>query len=201
MIARSAARKLRSSAVGRPCCPGVGGGGAFVGAGGGALVLGGAGVGAGVDVVHVGPEEGPGGRMMGVVGAEGGVLAGVGCTGTMRSCIARAGARSQVCIAAVAGAVAALASRSRIAGAGGGARVAQSRWTGRSVDRSRRILPGARAIRRASTARVLALARREPEPGQRVPRRAIGLPCWVLAVSRAMTWRQGGTPSSGQQRL
>ena len=172
-----------------------------MGAGGGALVLGGAGVGAGVGVVRVGPEEDPGGMMMWVVGAEGGALVGVGCTGTTRSCIARAGARPQVCIAAVAGAAAALASRSRIAGAGAGARVGQSRGTGRSVDRSRRILPGARAIRRSSTAPVLALARPGPEHGQRVPRRTIGLSCWVLAVSRAMTWHPGGTPSTGQQRL
>ena len=192
-------RKLRSSAVDRSCRPDVdGAGGAeFVGAGGGALVLGGAGVGADVDAVRVAREGGAGGRLMG------GALVGVGYSDTTWACIARGGARARVCIAAVAGVAAALASRSRIAGAGGGARAmvgaGQSREMERSVDRGRRIVPGARAIRRAST--VLALARRGPEHGQRVLRRAIGVSCWVLAVPRATTWCPGGIPSSDQQRL
>lgn len=122
-----------------------------MGAGEGALVLGGAGAGAGadvdVDVVRVARGGEPGGRMMGVVEAEGGVLVGVGCTHTAWACIARGGARARAYIAAVAGAAAALASRSRIAGAGDGARATvgagQSREMARSVDRSLRILPGA----------------------------------------------------------
>ena len=106
----------------------------FVVAGGDALVVAGVGVDedVDVDVVRVAPGEDPRGWLMRVVGAEGGVLVGVGCTGTMRPCIARAGVRSQVYIAAVAGAAAAvaLASRSRIADAGDGARAGQSRWAG-----------------------------------------------------------------------
>jgi hypothetical protein len=103
-------------------------------AGGDAVVLAGVGVDedVDVDVVRVAPEEDPGGWLMRMVGGEGGVLVGVGCTGTMRTCIARAGVRSQVYIAAVAGAAAAvaLASCSRIAGAAAGARAGQSRWAG-----------------------------------------------------------------------